>query len=98
MHTKGPWKREGNVITDPTIPDDIDTSNYLAVVYGDSHSNRMANAKLIAAAPELLEMLKEAVEHLHSSNYSNEEDDFISLINETINKAEVNHDKTILQG
>ena len=40
------------------------------------------------AAPELLEMLKEAVERCEINNGEGEEDEFIEMFNDAINKAE----------
>lgn len=57
-HTPGPWKDDGhmNVI----VETDGTSATQICCVYG---RNGIANACLIAAAPELLEALEAIVEH-----------------------------------
>ena len=53
-HTPGPWEQKHQgMLCQIAINSDSDT---LATVYGESGEN-LANARLIAAAPELLEAL-----------------------------------------
>jgi hypothetical protein len=71
-HTPGPWTTDLRITTQAgrvAIEPDI------AVVYvqpsrydGSESKRRLANARLIAAAPELLERLKAAVERQGFSN------------------------------
>lgn len=67
MHTPGPWKREGIEIY-ASAPANV-RPHIARVIYGDT-----ANARLIAAAPELLEALK------HLDNAINEPSLGIDLI------------------
>jgi len=54
-HTPGPWEQKHQgMLCQIAINSDSDT---LATVYGESGEN-LANARLIAAAPELLEALE----------------------------------------
>lgn len=61
-HTPGPWEYR----VDPDLDDNIagPNSEQLARVYCTDTNTGMANAKLIAAAPELLEALTELVWHV----------------------------------
>ena len=58
-HTKGPWihsKNGFNVLTND--------STYICEVYSISRDEQLANARLIAAAPDLLWALNQAIAHL----------------------------------
>jgi len=58
-HTPGPWHvRNGNTIGDAT--QDIASLSIMSVV-NMKKDERIANARLIAAAPELLDVLKEII-------------------------------------
>ena len=58
-HTPGPWvASRGSFLFQIAINSESDT---LAVVYGENGENE-ANARLICAAPELLEALTDALE------------------------------------
>lgn len=60
-HTPGPWKVAGPIGAAIWITDES-SNNQIAAVYGKSQTaGADANARLIAAAPELLEALKEVV-------------------------------------
>lgn len=62
-HTKGPWKVHGNTNQGLTIANDS-MLGYLAIVPKQADLNQtLHDAKLIAAAPELLEILKILVDH-----------------------------------
>jgi hypothetical protein len=66
-HTKGPWRASGGSLTVPkchVMSGNGKDSYALAHVFGESDTERMANARLIAAAPELLEALKGTVAEL----------------------------------
>lgn len=95
-YTKGPWELAG----------DLNVMN-LDVVYGSgriammdceneelSDAELTANARLIAAAPELLEALELARDHLEVCNYEGEEDEALAQINAVIAKAKGGEDVT----
>jgi hypothetical protein len=55
-HTPGPWEHDGDEITSTS-------GDYIATTaYGVSESQAEANARLIAAAPDLLDALREIAE------------------------------------
>ena len=58
-HTPGPWeaKRETDYVAAQVWAD----GRQLAEVYGESREARAANARLIAAAPELLNVLQRTI-------------------------------------
>lgn len=61
-HTPGPWSFSSlSPIENGFIIEDAEETKGIATVHGSSE----ANARLIAAAPELLCVLIEAVEHAH---------------------------------
>jgi len=78
-HTKGPWissphsVHNGNYYVGPEAPDSWEdsVSPCVAIVtysaYGVSPEQQAANARLIAAAPEMLKALKWAVEEIDSA-------------------------------
>ena len=59
-HTPGPWKRGGAKELSPTgrCREIIADDGRIGLVYGTYDEDCIANAKLIAAAPELLEACK----------------------------------------
>lgn len=58
-HTKGPWRRAGNVIWGDKIQKQVAMISKLPRNPGESTAlEESANARLIASAPEMLEMLK----------------------------------------
>ena len=90
-HTPGPWKvsKNGN---------DIEMANSdnagIATLYAISELQDKANAKLIAASPEMLEALKAMTEHyvdlVNSSDagsWNPEEEDVVKKAREVITKA-----------
>jgi len=92
-------KRRGNKMTKWRLEGDIALQN-LDVVYGsgriamlDCENDQMcdeellANANLIAAAPDLLEALEIARDRLEINNHQGEEDDALALIEAAIAKA-----------
>lgn len=86
-HTPGPWK------PDPSLPkvilaDDGETLAQTYFVYGDKArdtSQAEANARLIAAAPELLELCKYLRNYARLADLGN---DTIARLDATIAKAE----------
>ena len=61
-HTPGPWRYDGNSVFIPVYNNGagcVKINLYLENVIGESQ----ANARLIAAAPDMLSVLIEAVEH-----------------------------------
>lgn len=79
-HTKGPWIINANRIKGGDYPDGI-----AHVMDADAGEIRNANARLIAAAPELLEALKIAIRVGVAQKCSSEQ---IDLIEKAIAKAE----------
>ena len=60
-HTPGPWRHEWR---EPDCTVWAGEDEHVASIYGDgSVENATANARLIAAAPDLLEALKEVLIH-----------------------------------
>jgi hypothetical protein len=56
QHTPGPWRTQGYVGVDAIWVTDENSNNQIAVVYGPKVTvGAEDNARLIAAAPELLE-------------------------------------------
>jgi len=81
-HTKGPWRFKETSARNPVVytpngehcktPHD-DTGGKIAEVFGwgnKSHEQQNANARLIAAAPDLLEDLEAAVSYLEDNSRS----------------------------
>jgi hypothetical protein len=54
-HTPGPWIKEGGTVCQ------VDTLQTICKTSGKDEAAQSANARLIAAAPELLEALQECV-------------------------------------
>lgn len=88
-HTKGEWKinvgGEGNhfKLIDARLPN---VRKNVCTVYGETEEEVKANARLIAAAPKLLEALREIVTDFKPyGSYSNRQS-FINA-NEAIKKA-----------
>jgi len=72
MHTPGPWQilypEAFNFVIVSKDRPPIAVIHGLHVDYEDSEANEaenLANAKLIAAAPDMFAVLKEAVDHAH---------------------------------
>ena len=84
-HTPGPWFVNEDCVEGPGPEGARDVT--VAVVYGDN-ADRAANARLIAAAPELLAALKMAKDELvdvYEEAYPNDESD--NDVTEAIDKA-----------
>lgn len=65
-HTPGPWSRADSVVVTT-----METHHYMTwiancSVGGAGSSEQLANARLVAAAPELLDALKDAIELIES--------------------------------
>lgn len=87
-HTPGPWKmgEDGEVLTD--------SPNEFLVAMSNIHRPQYeANARLIAAAPELLEALKDAKETLENAGDEQRRIldarwDAIDILNDVLSRAE----------
>jgi len=89
-HTPGPWFAVGyQVEIERENVADICTTNAHSFGQGGLHDDAraMANARLIAAAPDMLKMLEVARDSLEVSNYEGEEDDVLAAIAAVIAKA-----------
>ena len=93
-YTKGPWRvAEGGNEVNGFVAVKTSNSKYI-LCDGNTEQERKANAALIAAAPDLLEALKEA-EALYSEyglqanpNYADRIGPWINATRQAINKAE----------
>ena len=63
-HTPGPWAADGSgaIFVDKKQGEPIQTCGEYAVRYGEGTEEALANAYLIAAAPDLLEACRAALE------------------------------------
>lgn len=57
-HTPGPWMTDDETVNHGPIIIQRDGSLEVAAIYGEGKDQRAANARLIAAAPDLLEALQ----------------------------------------
>jgi hypothetical protein len=95
-HTPGPWKTILGQIDWQIVAEDIENTYLVATVSEDIGSYRSttdnegeANARLVAAAPDLLEACKESLPSLHWANcHGNRCDEQIVAIEAAIAKAE----------
>ena len=100
-HTRGPWKHTGNNQSLNNYAEMVHTGKWgpmpLCVIHPRHHGDdtAKANARLIATAPELLEELKDALNHIcylckiinpQHQNCTSCED--MEIRREAINKAE----------
>lgn len=90
QHTKGPWKvwlsTKTLELTVHTLPSDTKVADITYI----TREQTKANAKLIAAAPELLEALEDAAEWVSTGKVdgvSFDEIQVIEVLRETIAKA-----------
>jgi hypothetical protein len=68
-YTPGPWRTQGYVGAGIWVTDE-NSNNQIAVVYGLKTNERAdSNARLIAAAPELLEAAKKLIEGAESEGW-----------------------------
>jgi hypothetical protein len=89
-HTPGPWFAVGyQVEIESETVADICTTNAHLFGQGALHDDAraMANARLIAAAPDMLKMLEVARDSLEVSNYEGEEDEVLAAIASVIANA-----------
>ena len=89
-HTPGPWFAVGyQVEIESDTVADICTTNANLFGQGGLHDDAraMANARLIAAAPDMLEMLEVARDCLEVSNYEGEDDEVLAEIASVIARA-----------
>ena len=89
-HTPGPWFAVGyQVEIESETVADICTTNAHLFGQGGLHDDAraMANARLIAAAPEMLRLLAVARDSLEVSNFEGEEDQLLAAIASVIAKA-----------
>jgi hypothetical protein len=89
-HTPGPWFAVGyQVEIESDTVADICTTNATLFGQGGLHDDAraMANARLIAAAPDMLEMLEVARDSLEVSNYEGEEDEVLAAIRAVLANA-----------
>jgi hypothetical protein len=89
-HTPGPWFAVGyQVEIESETVADICTTNANLFGQGGLHDDAraMANARLIAAAPEMLRLLKVARDCLEVSNYEGEDDEVLAAIASVIADA-----------
>lgn len=83
-HTPGPWK-----ITDSIEPEKWYVVGKGGSIWSDLGLTSKANARLIAAAPDLLEFAKIALERLDINNGDQDEErEFIEMAEKAIQKAE----------
>ncbi len=93
-HTPGPWRAAGphDVNGEPVAyiyQEQEGQSHALAIVRMDSKTSPEANARLIAAAPELLEVAQNALAFLSVSSETGEYKDHLSQrLEQAIAKAE----------
>lgn len=89
-HTPGPWFAVGYQveIQSDTVAD-ICTTNAHLFGQGGLHDDAraMANARLIAAAPDLLRLLEVARDCLEVSNYEGEDDEVLAAIRAALANA-----------
>lgn len=98
-HTKGPWKAGRSDMATIHFPSDEDGysskwvyagKKYIAVASGrdvEEWDEVMANARLISAAPDLLEACQALLAHLSSDGDDDKDDDALERIEWAIAKA-----------
>jgi hypothetical protein len=67
-HTPGPWKHDGEIIYSGNYTLNNGWTNHATIAKVEDHANWEANARLIAAAPDLLEALKKISKELRVGN------------------------------
>lgn len=100
-YTKGPWELDGESLRGGSYTaingegwDELAT--VVTRMRGNAEDNPegVANARLIAAAPELLEALELARDHLEVSNYEGDEDELLAKIDALLARAKGTDDVT----
>lgn len=88
-HTRGPWTTHTNQKSFGIYDD---SGAVVATVYWSpiTHERRTADARLIAAAPDLLEALRKASDILHLINNDGEYTEECAIARAAIAKAEGN--------
>jgi hypothetical protein len=89
-HTPGPWFAVGYQveIESETVADICTTNAHLFGQPGlHDDARAMANARLIAAAPDMLKMLEVACDCLEASNFEGEDDEVLAAIASVIARA-----------
>lgn len=82
-HTPGPWSIKDDAVN-AIEPDVMAGEFYIAQCFGHSHHDEaLANARLIAAAPELLEALQDCREALRRAGAEGE----LKVVDAAIAKA-----------
>ena len=79
------WGLDADCVVVLKVDEYHEPTNYHNIV---DNQKAKEHTRLIVAAPELLEMLKEAVERCEINNCDGEEKEFIEKFNATIAKAE----------
>ena len=86
-HTKGPWA----VIGEADYLDIVYSSGRIAMLESEddqqSHEETKANAKLIAAAPDLLEALKGCLAMMEAETLDEVHSDLAEVVRDAIAKA-----------
>jgi len=83
-HTPGPWHAKPETVY---VPAQVwADGRELAEVYGETHEAREANARLMAAAPVMLEALRDALRVLKVSTEM-ERSEAIATVKEALDKA-----------
>lgn len=72
-HTPGPWRNEGRLIQGPGVVDLCEVGGADLYGYGIADAVVQANARLVAAAPDLLRELERCVDRLHRLGDQNQE-------------------------
>lgn len=67
-HTPGPWKHDGEIIYSGNYTLNNGWTNHATIAKVEDRANWEANARLIAAAPDLLDALKKISKELSTSN------------------------------
>lgn len=83
-HTPGPWKLDAHEEFYQAVLSIIDGEEKPVVL----NVNTLANARLIAVAPELLEALKREHQHYHGHDYVNGHCKYACSVCDLIAKAE----------
>jgi len=89
-HTPGPWKADNHIIGDGWrvfVPrhDEADQHDAIAdVETWQSDTETEANARLIAAAPDLLDALKNVLDELHKHHKMNVKKDYSLMVADSV--------------
>lgn len=78
-HTKGPWRQHGEIINSD--------EREIAIIPNFKSKKDNANARLIAAAPDLLEVAKMSLDAIKAM-YGYQNSTLVEILEKVINKAE----------